>query len=300
MWRQLQWECGDVAIRFSDSANAAIFMDFGSFQTGITSGTFDRRAAPSVDGTMTYSASLGGMRVPIDARVLAFNMGSKGRPVELVIDQYKRLLCDAFNPKRTGILTYKCRTGEYFLTARPESIPGFGAIDGGSLPFTVDLYSDDPYWQSTAIHTLDIGVTNPLVSTPMNLPAELGQIISTSSDVHNVTNNDIYPVIRFWPSESRIELTNETTGKRLRLNTQISDGLYVDVDTAPTKNTIILYRLNSIGEYEETDNVTYWLTLDSDSEFYIVPGINKIRADYVTAGTLPAVTITWREREVGV
>ena len=301
MWRSLTWECEGETLTFSDTYKAAVFMDFGSFQSGAASGVYDRRSSPGIDGTVTYSASMGGMTATINARVLAFNIGSRENPVENVLDQYHRKLCSLFHPCKAGRLTYTTHNGSYFVEARAASTPGFGAIEGNTLPFTVDLYCDEPYWQSTHLHELNIGISDPAVTFPSEISGETGEILSVKTGIPNTTHNDWYPVIRVWPSESIPMVVNELTGKRIRLNTQVTAGFYVDIDTSPTKNTVNLYRLDeATGEYRLTDNVTHWLTLDSDTDFAIVPGFNTIRAEYVTAHVYPAVTMLWREREVGI
>ena len=301
MWRSLKWECDGESITFSDEHRAAGLMDFGAFQSGAASGVYDRRSSPGIDGTVTYAASMSGMSLTINARVLAYNIGSRENPVERVLDQYHRKLCSLFHPCRTGRLTYITHNGSYFVDARAVSTPGFGSIEGGTLSFTVDLYSDEPYWQSTHLYELNIGVSDPAVTFPSEIAGQMGDIIKTWASIPNTTHNELYPVIRIWPSESVPMIVNETTGKSIRLNTHISGGFYVDVDTAPTKNTVSLYKLDeTAGTYALTDNVTYWLTLDSDTDFSIVPGVNSIRAEYITSNVYPAVTMMWREREVGI
>ena len=57
MWRSLKWECDGESITFSDEHRAAVFMDFGAFQSGAASGVYDRRSSPGIDGTVTYAAS---------------------------------------------------------------------------------------------------------------------------------------------------------------------------------------------------------------------------------------------------
>ncbi len=294
----LIWESNGIRLEFSGEASAKIFADLDNIASN-TSGVFDRRSAPGVDGTRTYSAALSGAQLTIDATVLAYNLGSRSRPVDRVLSEYRRTLCDAFNPRVAGKLTKITETGSFFLNARAASTPGFGVISGGALPFTVDLYADDPYWRRTERAEIQLGASSTYQSFPSEISGELGEVLSIRTYIPNQSKNEIYPVVRFWPCGNKQILRNETTGKKLELNTRITDGFYVDVDTDPAENTVTLWRKTAQG-YEETDNVTYWLTLDSTPDFYLQPGENLLQVDNAVAGVYPSVTLMWYERELGV
>lgn len=294
----LIWECNGIQLEFSNEADARIFADLDNVVSN-ASGVFDRRSAPGVDGTRTYAAALSGAQIALEATVLAYNMGSRSRSVDRVLSEYRRQLCDAFNPRFTGKLIKTTETGRFFLYARAVSTPGFGIISGGTLPFTVDLYADDPYWRRTERAEIQLGASSTYQSFPSEISGELGEVLSIRTYIPNQSKNEIYPVVRFWPCGNKQILRNETTGKKLELNTRITDGFYVDVDTDPAENTVTLWRKTAQG-YEEIDNVTYWLTLDSTPDFYLQPGENLLQVDNAVAGVYPSVTLMWYERELGV
>lgn len=107
--------------------------------------------------------------------------------------------------------------------------------------------------------------------------------------------------MRFWPCNSTPILTNKTTGKYVALNRRLSDGFYIDIDTAPERNTVMLWRMNeSTGEYDELEDVSYWLTIDSATDFSLTPGLNLLSADNIVAGVYPAASVIWHDRALGV
>lgn len=301
MWRSLRWECNDIVIQFEDTCDAKVFMDFGSFNPAATAGVFDKRTAPGIDGVTTYSASLSELQPHIEARVLGYNMGSRNKSVERVLDEYVSLLCDAFNPRSAGRLYYTTNNGSYFIDARAVSLPAFGAITGGTLPFSVDLYADTPYWFNCAEYAVDMGLTRAMIETPLEAPGISGEIISARTTIPNYTHCDIYPVIRFWPNAVYPTLENITTGKKLSINERVSDGYYVEVDTTPLRSSVHTWRYNeTTGRYEDRGNSSHWITLDSDIDFHIVPGENDLMVRNIVAGNSPAVSVRWRERAPGV
>lgn len=301
MWKKLEWTVGGTTITMTDDRKAPIFLDFNDFNPHGVAGVFDERSSPGLDGAATYSAALSKRQPQFTARVLGFNVGTAQRPVETVLDEYTKLLCEVFSPRVVGRLTYTTNNGAFYLDCRPTSLPAFGGVEGGTFTFTVGLSSDSPYWKSVAEHRIDIGDTEPVIGYPSELPRETGRIISALKTVYNFTNLEQYPIVRFWPCNSAPILTNKTTGKYVALNRRLSDGFYIDIDTAPERNTVILWRLNEdTGKYEELEDVSYWLTIDSATDFSLVPGPNMLSADNIVAGVYPAASVIWHDRALGV
>jgi hypothetical protein len=300
MDRQLIWTYGDAQLVFSADLSGALYMDFNAFQPNFVSGEYDRKTIARVDGSYLSGAAIGNRRICFRATLLAYNIGFKTRPVETVIDEYKQLLCDAFNPRLVGRLTYRTTTGTYYVEATPDAVPTFEEIVGSTLAFAVELTADMPYWQSDILHRTDVGMTSPMANLPTALPFSPGSIVSVVGTATNKTHNDIYPIVRFNASARPVVLRNMRTGQTLQLNSGVSDGYYVEIDTADTKQTVTLWRETDSGEYEEIENVTHWLTVESDAAFVIVPGSNTLIVDNVTAASEPAVSVFWRDRWLGV
>ena len=118
---KLTWECNGIEIVLSDDEKANIFCDVDNLPCSVT-GSFDRRSAPGMQGTNTYASSLSGMQITISGAVMARNMGSKSRPVDRVLTDYRKLLCNAFNPLFVGKLTRDMGDGLYFVEARANSL----------------------------------------------------------------------------------------------------------------------------------------------------------------------------------
>lgn len=303
MWRSLSWECGGEKIEFGEEYTSPIFMDLASFNPFLISGVFDRRTTYGIDGSQLYSAALSSRRVPIEAQVMIYNQSSQKRPVEYLTDLYTAKLCRMFDPRKKGTLTYQTNTGRYFLTGYPESLPAIENTAVAVLKFAVDIVSDYPYWQTTDEMIVDIGTSDPLLSLPGEIVQGMttGEIISYQSTVPNNTTDSIYPIVRFWPCNSVPLLINKDTGLAVSLNRSVPPGMYVDLDTAPDRGTVTAYKLNEdTDQYVEAGDRSYWLSLDSDVDFCLAPGQNRVIADNIVAGVFPAVTLLWRERYLGV
>lgn len=293
---KLTWECNGAEIVLSDDEKATIFCDVDNLPCTVT-GTFDRRSAPGMQGTNTYSAALSGMQIAISGTVMARNMGSKSRPVDLVLEDYRKLLCSVFNPLFSGKLTRNMMGGLYFVEARANSTPIFDTVFGGTLPFSVDLYADEPYWKLDDKRIIDIGPSETETVFPGETQ-EMGEVLSISAAILNQSHTGQYPIVRFWPAANKPILRNKTTGKVLALNQRITGDFYVDVDTYPSKNTVELYRKKTDGSYEAIENVSYWLSIDSSQDYYLVPGVNELVVENATASVYPAVSLIWYEREL--
>ena len=114
------------------------------------------------------------MQIAISGTVMARNMGSKSRPVDLVLEDYRKLLCSVFNPLFSGKLTRNMMGGLYFVEARANSTPIFDTVFGGTLPFSVDLYADEPYWKLDDKRIIDIGPSE----TETVFPGETQETVS--------------------------------------------------------------------------------------------------------------------------
>lgn len=294
----MTWECNGIELAFSDDEKATIFCDVDNLPCSV-SGSFDRRSAPGMQGTNTYSSSLSGMQITISGVIMARNMGSKSNPVDRVLEDYRRMLCNAFNPLFVGKLAREMGGGLYFVEAQANSTPVFETIFSGTLPFSVDLYSDEPYWKRDDKRTIDIGLSET-AAVFSGEAQEMGNVLSISASILNQSKTDLYPVVRFWPAANRPILRNITTGKTLSLNQRITGDYYVDVDTYPSKNTVELYGKQADGSYKLIDNVSYWLSIDSSQDYYLVPGVNELVVENAAAGEYPAVSLIWYERELMV
>lgn len=293
---KLKWECNGIEINLSDDEKANIFCDVDNLPCSVT-GSFDRRSAPGMQGTNTYAASLSGMQITISGVIMARNMGSQSKPVDMVLEDYRKLLCNAFNPLFVGKLTRIIGGGLYFAEARANSTPIFDTAFGGTLPFSVDLYADEPYWKLDDKRVIDIGPSDT-EAVYSGETQEMGEVLSISAAILNQSKTDQYPIVRFWPTANKPILRNKTTGKILTLNQQITGDFYVDVDTYPSKNTVELYKKKPDGSYEAIENVSYWLSVDSSQDYYLVPGLNEMVVENAAAGVYPAVSLIWYEREL--
>lgn len=301
--RLLVWESNAIRLEFKEDYDAEYWMDLSALFSAGTSGVYDRRTSYGVDGAQTYNAALSSMRVPLTAKVLIYNVADREHPVDEETDRYRQILCQAFDPRNQGKLTFENALGRYFVEGYPESLPALSSEAEGVLSVSVDILCDIPYWQSDALSMLDIGTSKQLLQAPGEIIEETtaGEILTNKAYIPNETGNNLYPIVRFWPNDSTPVLINRTTGKTLSLNQRVGAGMYVDINTAERMNTVTVYKMDdATGDYSVMDDAQYWMSLDSDTDFELVPGGNDLVLDQYVAGAGPAVTMMWRERKTGV
>ena len=299
--KKLSYESSGICIVFEENLTAPFFIDFNDFKPNTVVGRIEKQSYPGMDGATTFETSLDVCNINLSAKVLAHNMGTRVRSIDSVIDETKNLLAVCFNPKNIGVLRYVNNVGEFFIECRPTSIPAFGNIENdGVLPFQVDLYSDSSYWSRADKNEIILGGMENVLQIPTNLPVNMPKVIKLSETINNSSGLPAFPKIQLFPCASAPLIVNEISGKYLALNNGISDGFYVEIDTAPEKQTVNLMKLDDItGNYYMVDNVEYWLTADSNVDFEIVPGVNVIKIN--TTSAVPKVArLIWNEQVLAV
>lgn len=301
MAKKLSYESNGFCFVFEEALTAPFFIDFNDFKPNTVAGKIEKQSYPGMDGATTFETSLDVCNINLSAKLLAHNMGTRVRSIETVIDENKNSLAVAFNPKNIGVLRYRNNIGEFFIECRPTSIPAFGVIEiDGVLPFQVDLYSDSSYWSRAEENEIIIGGMENVLQIPTNLPFNMPKVINLAETINNLSGLPAFPKIQFFPCTSAPAIINETTGKYLALNDGISEGFYVEIDTAPEKQTVNLMRLDEeTGNYIKVDNVEYWLTTDSSIDFEIATGTNIIKIN--TTSAVPKVArLYWNEKVLAV
>lgn len=301
MNKVLSYESNGYCFVFEEKLTSPFFIDFNEFNPNIVSGRIEKQTYPGMDGVSTFEATLGERNINLSAKLIASNLGTKIKSISSVIDEYKNILSIAFHPKNTGVLRYRNNTGEYFIECRPTSIPAFGSIEfDGVLPFSVELYSDSSYWSRKEENKAILGGQDNVIELPTTLPETMPLTTNLITNINNLSGLEAYPKIQLFPCVLAPTIINESTGKKLALNSGISDGFYIEIDTAPEKRTVKLFRLDEEKDcYVEVENVAYWLTADSNVDFEIIQGENIIKI--ITTSAVSCVAeIIWHERVLAV
>lgn len=288
--KKLTYIAADDHVEFVSDINAGLFLDFNKFNPHYISGVFDERTSYGIDGSQIYSRTISKRQVKFTAKFLSYNVGNKHLPIEIADENMINRLNRMFNPKFEGKLIYFDGSNTWFLNCISNSIPVYGEWDGLTRDITFDLFAPYPYWQSENQTVINIGSGDPLLSFPVSFPVQLGEITSLSQDIVNPCQDEIYPIVRIFPCNSAPVIKNLTTGKAISLNTGVSDGFYIDVDTNPANMTVDLYNDSGL-----VANVTYWLSLTSDYDFSILPGLNSFVVENIVAGAYPTASIMFRE-----
>ena len=197
--------------------------------------------------------------------------------------------------KQKGMLYYENDIISVRLEAVPKVPPDFEVRLRNYNRGTVEFYCPDPDWQSLSELQENIGYVE---GVGFSMPAAFNPYVSfarrdNDTDIsYNGTANAPVRITVVGPSDTPC-ITNETTGKSIRLTRSISTGEILTINTQRGRKSVILTDTTS---ETETDAFGY---LDPTSEFWeLVPGVNHIVYEGGQAQT--AVHITYTTRYSGV
>lgn len=166
-----------------------------------------------------------------------------------------------------------------------EEFPGIGLS-------VLGFRASDPYWrdasESEVIGTLGQAVNRwfPFAGTWAAQP-----LVLSASDVFAVLTIDntgdvpTWPLIEVQGPGNELTVTNQTTGKVLKLTGVIAAGSAVRIDTRPGAKSVTI------------DGVNAFPRLTPDSSLWpIIPGLNKVSIAFASADANSSVRFAWRRR----
>ncbi len=298
MLHSLIWECNGIRLEFSTRRMPGFFADLDNVVSN-ASGVFDRRSAPGVDGTRTYAAALSGAQIAREGTVLAYNMGSRSRSVDRVLVVPEQL-CDAFNPRFTGKSLSRPPRQDVFLYARAvstrvsESFPEV-LCRSALTCMRMTLTGTATRWRkfSWAFHP-PIRPSGRISGKWGGMCCRFRPISPTRAKTRFTRWCGSGPVVKY-PNPAECDHRQKAGVEHAHYRRVLCGCRYRSCE-----NTVTLWRKTEQG-YEEIDNVTYWLTLDSTPDFYLQPGENLLRVDNAVArGISVGDALLWYERELGV
>lgn len=252
--------------------------------------------APRQSGQTTCFTALAARSFSITGAMEVF--GNRGFPAQAAFDRAKSALCMALAPHRWGYLTYHTEDGDRRIHCRTVSTPGFGERVGRTTYCTLDIEftADSSYWESSDLYTAAIGVRMDLWHFPMALPTVFGSLTARAS-ITNPTGEIIYPTVEITSTAQLVTITNVTAGKHISVNRPIGAGekMIVGMEDA----SAAIWRRDAGGGWREFEDVSHWLTLDSDP-WGLIPGENVISIDNEIPDDTPVTYIKYRLPYLGV
>lgn len=290
--RSITWETDDGYTVHMGGTLPYLFKNL----TDSLGATAETSRAPRQSGQTTYYTALDTHSINVTGSMVVY--GSKTYPAQAAFDRAKSELCMAFAPHRWGYLTYHTEDGNRRIYCRPTATPGFGDRVGATTTCTLDIEftTDSPYWESSDLYTYAVGVKIKRLHFPMHLPLVFGSL-APRAVIHNPTGEVIYPTVEITSTAQLVTVTNETAGKHISINRPIGEGekMVIQMEDASAG----IWKRDSKGAYREVEDVSHWLTLDSDP-WGMVPGENVITiANEIPADT-PITYIKYRLPFLGV
>lgn len=254
----------------------------------------DTVKSPLQDGGTTQNVVLGQRSINLTGTAMV--LGSRKDPVKKLIDRRKNEIAEALNPKYFGTLVYYTDDGARQIRCRPVALPTIGKPTANAMSIDVDFISDAPYWESAEQHHEVVGILQKLWRLPWHLPM-VYSCYKAKGTIENPAAEPIYPVVEIMSVSQLVRVVNVTTGKFVQINRPIAEGQKMVIDMGDYSATI--YERGSGGAYVLKEDVSHWLTLDSEP-VSLMPGKNVIDIKNEDPDNAPETIISYRNVFVGV
>lgn len=246
----------------------------------------DLNSGSTSKNTITYADTDGSVFTDILFKERTFTVnGTLIADNDFDFVNYRRKLLSACNLKKKFNLEYFNRKNSYFADCYVDEMPTLGNRIGWTCSFSITFVIPSFYWNSYE-HTESISVQQNEVLTTFTLPCVFTSG-TTIKDIINEGDCETYPVFTIVcenaPETSYLEITNNTIGKKIRVNQSMSVGDKLLIDC---ENCTVTYNAS---------NIINKITLDS-AFFELVDGINNISCDVSGCNA----QITWKSRFFGV
>ena len=289
MIRNLEWHAanGDV-ILFS---NAPPFL-MEKFLPGVPTGAAETVRGIRADGQNTIHVTA----EPLTPSVVG-SMHAHGRTAteaQRDFDNLRRHLQSALDPKHFGTLIYNNYAGSFRLRCRPIAGAIFDARIGNSCKLDIEWISDSPHWTAKEPKRLHVGVLTRKWLFPWVIkPTVFGTILSRGI-VSNPTMIDIFPRIIISATQSdSVTVGNATTGAFTTITQSVGIEQSIEFDMSVPSAYLI-------GLDGSREDITHWISVDSEFPWAIAPGENEIYSTVDNPALSPVITIEWYMPEGGL
>lgn len=257
--------------------------------------TAETARAPRQEGQTTYYATLDAMTVNLVGT--GWLLGNRSHPARAEYDKARSFLAEAFAPDVWGTLTYYREDRAVRARCRAAATPAFTQAAETFLKFDVDLVSDDPCWWAAEEEIVCVGRSKKFFRFPWTpVLSPLGALERTARVV-NPSTRTVYPTVEVYSTGQYVTLRNETTGGKVTIEHAIAGGEKLVVDLRDV--TAWLWRQDGNGDYRQSEDVSHWMSLDSEP-WGVVPGRNVLTIANDEPEDTPVAYIRWRLPVLGV
>lgn len=242
----------------------------------------------------TYVAGYERRGIPIEIAVIG---GVKGKGFDFgTLEELKRRLANTIDLRYQGELIYQNNTGAYSIRGRFKEIPsGFDRVGSGEKFSLVFVSTEQPKWKEREERVSRMGAVVGGVSFPLVFdPGVDFGTYNTTFEVLNDTYDELPVRITVTGTTSSVSVINETTGRFIHFNREITPGQVLEIDTE--KGTAYV---KSAVTGRTIENASHYLTLDSDY-WTLQRGRNVITLDGGGQTTRPLGYLFWRKQFAGV
>lgn len=289
----------------SDNGRTCVFEGVGPYEspgpyyfrelTSDLSATAETAKAPRQDGVTTYHAALDARTINLVGSMLVY--GSKSSPAPAAYDRQRAWLAQTFAPNRWGILTYHKEDEAVQVRCRPLATPTIGTPVGTYSTIDISFTADTPYWESAQETVLAVGVIQRFWRFPWATRRWPMGAYSRFGIVDNPTEELIYPTVEVYTTAQEVTLSNLTTGEAVTIEHAIASNQKLVVELQDV--SAFLYQLDGAGDYVLQEDVSHWMSLDSEP-WAIRPGRNRVAITNDVPEDTPVAYLRYRVPSLGV
>ncbi|OAB31747.1 hypothetical protein PMSD_18350 [Paenibacillus macquariensis subsp. defensor] len=258
-----------------------------------------------IDGTANVSTEIKNTKSPYQdgSSFVGVQLSDRDIPIQGFINSNsqqqlydrRRELTRILNPKLgPGKLVYTNSFRSYAIDVVADGGPVFGERFVHANLFVINFIANDPYWRDVETATKALRAEVGGLTFPLRLPTKFATA-SYRGVFHNTGDVETPVEIRYKGPATNPIVTNETTGKFIKVNCELlaTDTLFITTEFGNKRVEI----LNADGS---RTNVFHWIDLGS-TFFQLEIGENILRyGSSQDSDQSPAnVTVSWHNRFLG-
>lgn len=199
-----------------------------------------------------------------------------------------------FDPFRTGTLYINymgVRRQINYEVSKPPTFSSKNVYE--TLSFLLELTCMDPAFLSDVEYSEQISTWVGGLKFPFKLPFHLRRRGESQTAVNNGGNMDTPVLVEFYGPAVNPVVKNETTGEAIKINCTLEDGEILEINTD--------FGVKSVFKKSGNERTNLNQVIDISSRFFwLRPGINQLSYDSNNKEAVHKVSITYRERYLGI
>lgn len=283
----------------SDNGRTVVFDTAGPYYfKSITSdlgATAETARAPRQDGATTYHVSLDTRTINLEGAMQIF--GDAAHPALAEYDRARAWLHQAFAPNRWGTLVYRREDGAVQVRCRPTATPTISDPTVTLSSIDISFITDSPYWETAEELTVSVGAINKFWHFPWAPYRYPMGAFNRFGTIENPSEEIIYPTVEIYTTSQEVTLTNQTTGKAVKIEHAIAQGQKLVVDLRDV--SAYLWEQDEAGDYQLEEDVSHWMSLDSEP-WGLEPGSNRVAITNEVPEATPVAFIRYRLPSLGI